>query len=226
MSKEIRPVAASSGINTNFDVALDFVIQNTGNVTINNVSLRDSIASQFCGAYVRIVSPVSIISTTASGIGAPNLNFNPDQNIQMLSGNWTLQAGQNIKVRIIVEVNAYVDISRCYPDDRILNTAKSNAVDIKGNPLDDLSEDGNDPTKDNDGDGSTDTPTPIPLLPAYGDYVWHDANVNGIQDFGEEGVPNVFVYLYNAMTDQLVRSMTTDQDGKYLFKNCNLGSIM
>lgn len=223
VSKEIRPVAASSGINTNFDVALDFVIQNTGNVTINNVSLRDSIASQFCGAYVRIVSPVSIISTTASGIGAPNLNFNPDQNIQMLSGNWTLQAGQNIKVRIIVEVNAYVDISRCYPDDRILNTAKSNAVDIKGNPLDDLSEDGNDPTKDNDGDGSTDTPTPIPLLPAYGDFVWHDANVNGIQDFGEEGVPNVIVYLYNALTDQLVRSMTTDQDGKYLFKKLQPG---
>ncbi|MCI5148890.1 MAG: hypothetical protein D3916_05800, partial [Candidatus Electrothrix sp. MAN1_4] len=59
-----------------------------------------------------------------------------------------------------------------------------------------------------------------------GDYVWFDENGNGIQDTGETGIGNVEVRLYldNGVTqgskdggDTLIRTVTTDSNGKYLF---------
>lgn len=42
-----------------------------------------------------------------------------------------------------------------------------------------------------------------------GDLVWHDANRNGIQDPGEEGVGGVIVNAYNCDSGELIRSTTT-----------------
>ncbi len=55
-----------------------------------------------------------------------------------------------------------------------------------------------------------------------GDRVWVDANVNGIQDDGEEGVPGVIVNLY--ANDTLVTTTTTGIDGRYLFTGLVPGS--
>lgn len=56
-------------------------------------------------------------------------------------------------------------------------------------------------------------------LPAsLGDYVWEDANQNGIQDAGEAGIPGVTVNLYDCDGNWLA-SATTDGSGYYLFDN-------
>ncbi|MBK7224392.1 MAG: DUF11 domain-containing protein [Saprospiraceae bacterium] len=54
-------------------------------------------------------------------------------------------------------------------------------------------------------------------LAAYGDYVWHDRDVDGQQEFGEEGIGGVTVTLYDAATNQIVRTGITDNNGYYFF---------
>lgn len=55
-----------------------------------------------------------------------------------------------------------------------------------------------------------------------GDYVWHDPNVNGIQDSGEKGIKDVVVEL---VQNDLVKATTkTDENGKYEFSNVANGT--
>ncbi len=49
-----------------------------------------------------------------------------------------------------------------------------------------------------------------------GDFVWFDLNENGIQDAGENGIPNVVVKLFTC-DDVFVDSVLTDTNGKYEF---------
>ncbi len=56
-----------------------------------------------------------------------------------------------------------------------------------------------------------------------GDRVWYDANENGIQDFGENGVSGVMVNLYSC-ADVFIESTTTDVNGYYMFNNLDAGS--
>jgi fimbrial isopeptide formation D2 family protein/uncharacterized repeat protein (TIGR01451 family) len=51
---------------------------------------------------------------------------------------------------------------------------------------------------------------------SVGDYVWHDTNVNGVQDAGEQPVPGVTVTLTDA-SGATVATTTTDAAGAYLF---------
>lgn len=51
-----------------------------------------------------------------------------------------------------------------------------------------------------------------------GDYVWHDANTNGIQDANEYGILGVVVELLNSQSTVL-QTDTTDVNGKYQFTN-------
>ena len=59
---------------------------------------------------------------------------------------------------------------------------------------------------------------------SIGDYVWNDANHNGVQDAGEMGIANVTVKLYNCLTNALVATTTTDASGKYTFPNLIAGN--
>ncbi|MGC9516467.1 MAG: SdrD B-like domain-containing protein [Methanomicrobiales archaeon] len=51
-----------------------------------------------------------------------------------------------------------------------------------------------------------------------GDWVWYDANANGMQDPGELGVPNVLVKLYDSLDNEL-ETQVTNSTGYYYFKN-------
>lgn len=51
---------------------------------------------------------------------------------------------------------------------------------------------------------------------SIGNFVWLDANMNGIQDEGEAGIPNVTVHVYDC-EDNDMGTMVTDADGYYLF---------
>jgi len=59
---------------------------------------------------------------------------------------------------------------------------------------------------------------------AVGDYVWFDANANGIQDPNEIGVQGVTVTLRRAADDWVVATTATDENGWYLFDQLNSGS--
>ena len=50
-----------------------------------------------------------------------------------------------------------------------------------------------------------------------GNYVWYDLDGDGIQDAGEPGASNVVVNLYESDGTTLVQSVTTAEDGSYLF---------
>lgn len=60
-------------------------------------------------------------------------------------------------------------------------------------------------------------------LPAIGNFVWHDANNNGIQDKDERGVFNVTVNLYTE-DQRKVASTTTDTAGFFVFENVKAGN--
>jgi hypothetical protein len=60
------------------------------------------------------------------------------------------------------------------------------------------------------------TTTTAPLLGSIGDFVWNDANDNGVQDADEVGIADVTVNLYEG-AGNLLASTVTDADGHYRF---------
>ena len=61
------------------------------------------------------------------------------------------------------------------------------------------------------------------VLGAIGDLVWDDANANGFQDFGEQGVSGVAVSLLGGTGSVLVTT-NTDSSGRYSFGNLGAGT--
>ena len=60
--------------------------------------------------------------------------------------------------------------------------------------------------------------TPVTLA-SLGDFVWNDANVNGIQDSSEKGIPNVTVNLLGPTGTTPLETTTTNANGNYSFTN-------
>ncbi len=58
---------------------------------------------------------------------------------------------------------------------------------------------------------------------SIGDFVWFDANGNGIQDSGESGLSGITVKLYDC-SDNLISSTTTNYQGKYNFTDLMPGN--
>jgi protocatechuate 3,4-dioxygenase beta subunit len=56
-----------------------------------------------------------------------------------------------------------------------------------------------------------------PCSGVIGDFVWVDANVNGIQDVGELGIPGITVELRKASDNSMLAVTTTDANGLYKF---------
>ena len=67
------------------------------------------------------------------------------------------------------------------------------------------------------------TCTPACTTNKIGDFIWHDTNLNGIQDAGELGIPGVIVELLQGTT--VISTTTTDVNGKYLFSNLPNGTF-
>jgi len=57
---------------------------------------------------------------------------------------------------------------------------------------------------------------------SYGDRVFLDTNLNGLQDIDEKGVRDINVTIYSENSD-FSRSMLTDENGNYLFRNLSAG---
>ncbi|MGE5621330.1 MAG: SdrD B-like domain-containing protein [archaeon] len=62
-----------------------------------------------------------------------------------------------------------------------------------------------------------------PACASIGDFVWKDCDHNGIQNEGEEGIPDVTVELYKCENNCLVASVKTDANGRYHFTGLTPG---
>ncbi|MCL2503953.1 MAG: hypothetical protein FWE94_05015 [Coriobacteriia bacterium] len=65
----------------------------------------------------------------------------------------------------------------------------------------------------------------LQMYGAIGDYVWHDLDLNGIQDEGEPGIPDVTVILYDSDGD-VVATKSTGPNGEYLFSDLLAGDYV
>ncbi len=68
-------------------------------------------------------------------------------------------------------------------------------------------------------------------LGSIGDYVWKDADNDGVQDIDESGVKDVILHLYAANTDgtptgSVLKADTTDINGLYLFSGLSQGEYV
>jgi hypothetical protein len=63
-------------------------------------------------------------------------------------------------------------------------------------------------------------------LVSIGDYVWYDADQDGIQDGGEMGIPGVTVNLRDGANTTQLDSLTTDASGFYSFTNLVPGGYL
>jgi len=65
-----------------------------------------------------------------------------------------------------------------------------------------------------------------PIIAGLGNYVWHDVNINGLQDAGEPGVAGVLVTLYDASGTVVLSSNVTDGNGAYSFTHLVAGTYV
>lgn len=61
---------------------------------------------------------------------------------------------------------------------------------------------------------------------SVGNFVWHDEDVDGIQDSGESGISGVSVRLYKGTDSDPLKSATTDANGYYEFTDLIPGSYL
>ena len=64
---------AASGTANNFDVTYSFVIENTGNVPMDSLSLVDDLATDLGAAFVQVVSLPSIDGTQTTAMTPPTI---------------------------------------------------------------------------------------------------------------------------------------------------------
>jgi len=167
--------------NGNYNQTYQVVIENTGTVDLANLTLSEDIATQFGAAYAN-----------ASGLNMITGPADPSSIVTLDSANWNggsateivditapslLAVGDSFIFEFIVEIDA-AQASGVLENQVTVTGA---AVDEDGNPLNDSngnpitatddSDDGSDPSTDNNGapgdHGTTDDPTPV-YIPSIG----------------------------------------------------------
>jgi len=165
LTKEIIAATnAASGITGNFDVTYQLVLENTGDLTLDDLRLTEDLATQFGGAFVGISGTPTISAGPGSVVPGVNPNFDggiTDANIfDGTSGE--IEAGEFILVNFVAEVNPNSPTAILNANDELVNQAIGGGDDTNGNSLSDFSDD---PTNANDndlnGDGNADDPTVV-----------------------------------------------------------------
>ncbi len=157
----------------NFDVTFTLIVENTGSVNLNNLTLFDDIESQFGNAFVS-VSGLAVQGFVGSGT-APTSNpgWEADNVLTLINGG-NLDPGDRFEViyTVTVDPDGIDSVSQALENQATVN---GDAVDGSGNPFtddfgdplraDDVSDDGSNPQGTNpgeNGDQGTDAdPTPL-----------------------------------------------------------------
>ncbi|NET07957.1 MAG: DUF11 domain-containing protein [Symploca sp. SIO2B6] len=145
---------ASSVINNgdgSFTITYDLVVENLGNVDLNNVQLTENLDETFGAGNFTLSSLTSPNLTT-------NPNFNASSDTNLLAGTDTLAIAQSETLQLVI-VATPADISQNFN-----NQVEATGVSPGGTPVNDLSDDGfeSDPNGNaNPGDPDEDTPTVV-----------------------------------------------------------------
>ncbi len=218
------------------EITMRLKLTNIGNVPLVDVSLVDALDAPFnFGQYFVGVVGTPLITNQNSTL-TPNLNtgYNGLQSGQPdffdgMSG--LLMPNQFVEI----EVTFQIDLNLGNNPSQLSNQAQgsSNFVDPDSGEVTsvtDLSDDGTDPESTNPGSpgdtGTSDDPTPVVLISlaggSIGDFVYFDADGDGMQDFGEQGIPNVQITLFDT-NDNPIAITVSDANGNYLFEDIPAG---
>lgn len=150
IAKEI----SSSTINSDGTITAtyDIVVENTGNITLSNVSITEDLAATFSGAGF-------VVDSTNSSDFTTNPNFNGAGDTTLLSSGQTLNVGEAVLVQVVVTVTPTV------PAGNYSNSASVSASTPAGDIVQDQSQNGNDVDPDNDpNQDPTDNNDPTPFV--------------------------------------------------------------
>ena len=209
-------VPTVNGTSGNFDVPFRLVMQNLGDVNLNNLQIVDDLQAQLGVAYVSITEAPQITNSTAQVDPNVSASF-PANMFDGTSG--TLVPGEQITVEFTVEVDpAAVD-----PINPFTNQAEAQGSSPASNLVTDLSDSGDNPTDevstggDNDGfpgdTGGTNDPTPFELPSgALEGTVWLDANADDVLDSSETLLTGWTVEVYD-VAGNLIATVQTDANG-------------
>jgi gliding motility-associated-like protein len=137
-----------------FDVKFNFFIKNFGTATLQNLSLKDNLATTFNGASFTIKSLVSTGSTALR----TNPNYNGVSIIEMLAGNNQLLGNATAKVEMVVNVKLNNTFN-------FSNTSFVEGVSIgTGTVVNDQSTDGGAPDPNTPNNVTPAVPTPIRFI--------------------------------------------------------------
>ena len=162
---------AISGTPGNFDVAYDFVLTNTGNEDLEDLTLIEDLATQYGGGFVAIIpiggAPAAIQASTATD--DPEINAAYDggaSDAQLFDNSGTntslLAVGESITIRVGFEVDPDEPTAITTNGDFVNQAEVGGSGTESGNPVTDLSDDATDSTdSDPNGDNNPDDPNTI-----------------------------------------------------------------
>ncbi|MEO0438299.1 MAG: hypothetical protein AAF098_15470, partial [Pseudomonadota bacterium] len=136
----------NSGIYT---VVYDLLVENTGDVDLNNLQVSDDLSVTFGGA-----TSFTVISRTSADF-ATNAAYDGTTVTDLLLGTDTLAAGASGTIQLTVQVTPGALLGPYN------NTANASGDSPGGTSVMDVSTDGNDVDPGNDGPGNDSVPTPI-----------------------------------------------------------------
>ena len=167
------PVPATSGTVGNFELTYDLEITNTGNDPLSSVTLTEDLATQYGGAFVRIVGDPAVVATTASDDPEINAAYDGGAIDAQLFDNAVpntnlLGVNESVTVRIVIEVDPDA-ATATYVNGSLENQATTSGVGAgSGSTVDDLSDDptdlaesDGDPLDPSDNDNNPDDPNNV-----------------------------------------------------------------
>ncbi|MEM6639518.1 MAG: OmpA family protein [Pseudomonadota bacterium] len=136
--------------NGSFTLAYTIVVENTGDVILNNLQVQDDLSETYAGAGSFVVNGIESVDLTV------NTGYDGQNDINLLAGTDTLAIAERRSVTVTVTV-----VPGTNPGP-YLNTAIGQGTSPSGGPVQDPSTEGTDVDPDNDGDPSNNNdPTPV-----------------------------------------------------------------
>ncbi len=218
-----KEVAEVTQVGSNLRLRFRLVIQNTGVLNLNNLSLVDDVSTQFGSAFVAYETGSStIVSSTATT--NPNITNSLPNLFDGTSGR--LDAGQQITFDFSVLINPQAS---GIPNP-LTNQARITGEDVAapGSFITDLSDSGVDPTTTNPGaPGDTtgsDDPTPITYTTGITGVVWLDTDGND-QLGSTENPLEGWTIIARDSNGNTVGTLVTTADGLFDFTGLTPGNF-
>ncbi|MFK8017821.1 MAG: hypothetical protein AB8G17_20525, partial [Gammaproteobacteria bacterium] len=137
-----------------YDVTYTVLIENTGDVPLDDVQATDSLVTTFSGASFTVAAPTSADFAVNGG-------FNGNADTALLAGTDTLAGGASGTVSFVVTVTPGSNLGPYN------NAATASGTSPAGTPVNDLSQNGTDVDPDGNGNpGNNSVPTPVTFTQA------------------------------------------------------------